>query len=467
MVGSGLRWVRRWGEERHRPRAPLTGVQLLAASFLGLIAVGTAGFLFLPGLYTGASLGIVDAVFTATSAVCVTGLIVVDTATAFTPAGQAWIALLIQLGGLGIIVYTTLIVTLLGGRVSVGTEEAVGGGAAAMAWMDTRSLVRSIVIATFIVEAIGAVALWGMWAPRFGGVGAIWPAVFQAISAFCNAGFSTFSDSLMGLRTSAPTLAVMATLIVLGGLGFLVVLDLDLWRRMGHRHRLTVHTRLVLVTTVVLLVGGTLLYAVFEWRHALASLSWPARLWNAAFMSVTARTAGFNTLDYDVLSNPSTFLTMLLMLVGGSPGSAAGGLKTTTAALLVLVLVARLRGRRGLSFAGRSVPQGTVDRAAGLALAGVTVVGVCVFVLLMLEPPAAMADRSHFMRVVFETHSAFGTVGLSMGVTPQLSTAGKVVVTFLMFLGRIGPLTLAASMAVTRARHRPRFRYAHEDVVIG
>jgi trk system potassium uptake protein TrkH len=445
----------------------LTGVQLLAASFLGLIAVGTVGLLLLPGLYTGDPLGVVDALFTATSAVCVTGLIVVDTATHFSPAGQAWIAVLIQLGGLGIVVFAALILSLLGGRASVGTEQAAGAEAAALARIDTRSLVRTIVVATFAVEAGGAVILWALWAPRFGPAAAIWPAIFHAISAFCNAGFSTFSDSLVGLRGSLPSLAVMGTLIVSGGLGFVVVWDLRTWYVRGRVHRVTLHTRLVVGSTIMLLIGGTVLYLLFEWRHALGALAWPARLWNALFMSVTARTAGFNTVDYDTLSNPSMFLTVLLMLVGGSPGSTAGGLKTTTVALLALLLVSRLRGHRRVSLGWRTIPQETVERAAGLALAGIALLGVCVFLLLMTELPAEVADRTHLARVVFEAHSAFGTVGLSMGATPQLSTAGKLIVTFLMFLGRIGPLTLAASMALSGRRRRVRFRYAHEDVVIG
>ena len=204
----------------------LGGVQLFALSFPGLIALGTAGLLFLPGLYTGARLGFVDALFTATIAVCVTGLIVVDTATYFTVWGQAWILLLVQAGGLGILTFTTLIVTALGRRGSLSMEEATAGHAAYLRHVKTDDLIRTVVTVTLLLETIGAALLWVLWQGELGGQGALWPAFFHAVSAYCNAGFSIFTDSLTGFANSSTTVLVVSALVVVGGLGFIVLEDL-------------------------------------------------------------------------------------------------------------------------------------------------------------------------------------------------------------------------------------------------
>ena len=458
-------------ELRERPWsfAALHATQLFLLSFAGLIAVGTVGFLVLPGLYTGRGLGLVDALFTATSAVCVTGLIVVDTATYFTPLGQAWIALLIQLGGLGVLTFTTLVIGLLGRRASLGATEAAGGHASALPHLDPGQLVRYVLAATLVLEAAGAVGLWWTWKGDFGATGALWPAAFHAISAFCNAGFSIFSDSLEGFAGRPSVVGIVSILVILGGLGFIVLADLwARWGRPGVR-RFSTHSRLVLVSTAVLLGGATALFLGFEVPHTLRELGWVDRLTNAWFMAVTPRTAGFNTVDYDAVSNPALFLTVLLMIVGGSPGSTAGGIKTTTLALLALAFVQRLRGREHVSLGGRTVPRETIQRAAGLTVGGLVLLGGAVLVLTMVEHAggAGATDRVDFLRLVFEAHSAFGTVGLSMGVTDTLPAAGRLVVVVLMYLGRVGPLAVASAMAVAVGRRKTEFRYAREDVVIG
>lgn len=446
----------------------LSATRLFVLSFLLLILGGTLGLLVLPGLYTGERLGLVDALFTATSAVCVTGLIVVDTATYFTPLGQAWIALLIQLGGLGILTFTTLLIRLVGGRAGLHAEEAAGGAAAVLPHLHPGALLRSVVTLTVAVEGVGALILWLLWRGGLGGTEAVWPAVFHAISAFSNAGFSIFSTSLVGFRDSPGTLFTVSALVIVGGIGFIVLEDLRARYVLRSRRRLAMHTRLVVVTTAALLAGATVLYLLFEDSYTLAPLSWPHRLTNAWFMAVTPRTAGFNTVDYDLLSNPGLFLTVLLMLVGGSPGGTAGGLKTTTVALLGLSFLARLRGERHVSAFARTVPPDTIHRAAGLAVGGLVLIGVAVFALTMTELPGHQGlDRAHFTRLVFEAHSAFGTVGLSMGVTSTLSPVGRLILVLLMFVGRVGPLAAAAAMALAGRRARVAYRYAEEDVVIG
>lgn len=446
-------------------RRGLSATQLFVMSFVGLIAVGTLGLLFLPGLYVGEGLGFIDALFTATSAVCVTGLIVVDTATYFSPLGQTWLVILIQLGGLGLLTFTTLVLMSFRERTPLEMEEAVGGHTHRLIAGAPGSVLRSVLLVTFSLEAAGALGFWLFWQGELGPIGAAWPAVFHAVSAFCNAGFSIFSDSLVGFHTSAPTLLVASLLIIVGGLGFVVIQDLRARFVTGERRRLTVHTRLVLASTAVLLIGGALLYLVFEWSGVLAGLPVGAKSLNAGFMSVTARTAGFNTVDYDALSNAALFLTVLLMLVGGSPNSTAGGFKTTTLALLGLLFVAKLRGDQAVSVAGRSVPEGTIQRAAGVVIGGTFLLGISVFLLLILESEVGATDRIDFLRLLFDAHSAFGTVGLSMGATPTLSGAGRLLISFLMFLGRVGPPTLVAAMMA--AGRRLQYRYAHEDVIVG
>ena len=448
-------------------RFTVSAVQYLTLSFLALIALGTVGFLVLPGLYVGPRLGVMDALFTATSAVCVTGLVVVDTATYFTVWGQAWIALLIQFGGLGILTVATFVILSIGGRLPLRVDESVSQQTPGRRMLDGRRVIRGVIVTTIAAEFVGAILLWFWWGPSLGWVPAAGHAAFHAISAFCNAGFSTFSTSLTGYADDQVTLTVVAALVIVGGLGFVVLVDL--WRRFGTgtERRLTLHSRLVLVATAVLVVGGAVLYGAFERGNVLADLSLADRAANALFMSVTARTAGFNTVDYDTVSDPSLVLTILLMTVGGSPGSTAGGLKTSTAALLVLLLVNRLRGRRDVTVAGRTVPPDSVNVATGLVVGGVTILALAIFLLMAIETPVEIRDRAALVRAGFEAVSSFGTVGLSMGHTGLLTTAGKVIIAGLMFLGRIGPLTLVASMTIAGRRSRRHYRHAFEDVIVG
>lgn len=446
----------------------LSPTQLLVLSFLGLILVGTAGLLVLPGLYTGPELGFVDALFTATSAVCVTGLIVVDTATYFTPLGQAWILALIQAGGLGILTFTTLALSALGRRAPLGVEEATGGHAILLGHVTHRGLVGSVVLATFTLEAAGTLGLWMAWQEGMGSGRALWNAAFHAVSAFCNAGFSIFSDSLAGFADSPPVLAVVGGLVILGGLGFIVLEDLRTRYVLRTSARLALHTKLVLTTTAGLLLAGTLLFLTFEWHNELAGHTLLDRLAGAGFMSITPRTAGFNTVEYADVTNASLFLTIVLMLVGGSPGSAAGGFKTVAIILLALLFWSRLTGERRVSAFRRTIPAETIHRAVGLVVGGLVLLGIGVFLLMVVEGLASgSADRNAFVRLVFEAHSAFGTVGLSMGATPDLSAPGRVIVTGLMFLGRLGPPVVVAAMARSLRRRGVDLRYGEEDVVLG
>lgn len=450
----------------------LSAPALFVWSFLALIGVGTAGLYLLPGLTRGPKLGLVDALFTMTSAACVTGLTVVDVSTRFTRWGQAWILLFVQLGGIGLVTLTSLIITVLGKRLSLRSEMIAGPPVEVLGVRDLRGLLGAVIRFTLGVEAIGAVVLWLAFLPRHDPLEAAWHALFHAVCAFCNAGFSTFSDSLAGHADSPAVLLTVALLVIVGGFGYLSSRELLQWWRAGGKtgpRRLSTHTFAAFNVTVVLLVGGFVLYALFEWRGVLAPLSTVDRLVNAFFLSVTARSAGFASVPFETVGNESAFLTVLLMLVGGSPGSTAGGIKTTALAVLVALAIGRMRGRRNVVLHHRSIPEGTVERTVSLALIATAVVLLSVFWLNFTETRGAdlATARASFLPLLFEASSAFFTTGLSLAVTPHLTVAGKLIVIALMFVGRVGPLTFFAALSF-RGRRTPRdVRPAREDVIIG
>lgn len=473
-VGAARRWLRdwEWVDDGREWWTRLSAPQLFVGSFALLVLAGTVGLKIVPAFYTGEPLGWVDAFFTATSAVCVTGLVVVDTATYFTPAGQAWILLLIQLGGLGMITFTTVIILALGRRLSLRHEALTRSPAEFAQRIDYRLLTRDVLRFTFAFEAAGAAVLFGAFLGEFTPGTALWHAVFHSVSAFCNAGFSTFSDSVTGFRVSPFVSSALMVLIVAGGLGFITLEELYLLqaaRRRGRAYRLSLHSRIVLVTTAALLLFGWLAYALLEWRVTLQGMPTWGRVLNALFMSVTARTAGFNTVDYAEVSAASAFLTVILMSIGGSPGSTAGGLKTTTFALIGLLAWSRFRGREIVRVAARSIPEETIQRAVGLftAVFGTVTLAILLYLVFELGAASQTSTPAAFLPHMFEAASAFNTVGLSMGITSELSTAGRWLTIVLMFVGRVGPLTFAAALALARARSVGRFRFAYEDVIVG
>lgn len=475
-------WLTTWdavAEQQGRWWRRLSPPQLFVGSFLLLILAGTCGLRWLPGLYTGPGLSWLDALFTATSAVCVTGLIVVDTATYFSPLGQAFLLLLIQLGGLGIITFTTIIILVLGRKLSL-RQEAVSAAVAEVApHIDLRTLTRNVLLFTFLLEGMGALVLFLSWAPAMGAGAALWPAIFHAVSAFCNAGFSTFGDSLMSFQAAPVTLLTIMVLIVTGGLGFLTIEELYEQRQSRRRRRrrerdplvprLSLHSRLVLATTAILVLAGWAFFTFFEWHVSFAGLPPWSRVLNGLFASVTARTAGFNTIDYGAAADGTNFMTILLMFVGGSPGSMAGGLKTTTIAVIGLLAWSRYRGYTRTSIMGRTIPEDTIQRAVGLFVVGFGVVTAAILVLTTTELGVVghLQADADFLTFMFEAVSAFNTVGLSMGATSELSPAGRLVAIFLMYVGRVGPLTFAAAIALRQREPGATFRYAYEDVVIG
>lgn len=446
----------------------ITPPQLFAGSFAFLIILGTLALKLIPGLYVGPELGWQDALFTSTSAVCVTGLVVVDTGAFFTTAGHVVLLVLIQLGGLGMLAFTSLVITILGRRLSLRAQSSLTMESRKSGpHVDVRRLALDVVRFTFVIEATGAILLIAAWAPKHGFAAVIWPAIFHSVSAFCNAGFSIYPDSLIGFNDSPVSLVIIMILVVFGGIGFVTMEEFFLRflaRKTKRIRRLSIHSRLVMVTTLVLLFGAWPLFAVIEWDQGLSGLSVGDKICNALFMSTTARTAGFNTIDYANVSDSGNFLTMLLMTVGGSPGSTAGGMKTTTFALIMLLAWSRWRSHETTTFANRTIPDETIQRAVGLTVLALGTVALGVFALATTEQYGL--HEASFLVHMFEAVSAFNTVGLSLGLTPHMSTAGRWVTIMLMFLGRVGPLTFAAALVVRRVRNS-RFRYAFEDVVVG
>ena len=443
---------------------------ILAGSFTFAILLGTL-LLSLPLAQAGDPVSVLDAFFTATSAVCVTGLTVVDTGTRFSPAGQAVVLALIQVGGLGLMTFAVFVGVVLGRKVAFTDRMVIQDSMHHTPKAGVRRLVRYVLGFTLASEAAGALLLWLRFRGQFPSGEAAWQSVFHAVSAFCNAGFGLLPDNLVRYRGDLLVNLAITALIVVGGLGFLVnmeVRDQAVLRLRGRRApMLTLHARLALTVTAALLVAGTLAFLALEWDNALRGLPPGERLLASWFQSVTPRTAGFNTVDYGRVSSDTLFFTILLMFVGASPGSTGGGIKTTTFGLLVALVVARWRGRGRATVFHRTIPHAVMDRALMLTLLAWALVSLGIGLLVFTEThgrPFGEAEP-RFVALMFEAVSAFGTVGLSTGLTPSLSPAGKLVLAALMFVGRVGPLTLV--LAVGPRQERGRFRYAEENVMVG
>ena len=449
------------------PIAKLSPAGVLTGSFALLILLGAAA-LRLPWLQGATPVSFLDCLFTSTSAVCVTGLITVDTATAWNPWGKALIAVLIQAGGLGIMTFSMAMVYLAGKKPSIRTHLALKGALGPVPGHEIGRLARDVILYTLAIESVGFLLLWPRFAREMDWLSALGAAGFHAVSAFCNAGFSTFSDNLERYPDDPLINLVIMALIVLGGLGFLVLREVRSWLGLRLRRRptqrLSLHTRTVLITTAALIVAGAVGLFLLEW------LSNGGRIWNGSpwpviFAAVTPRTAGFDTIAPAQFSNGSLLFTMLLMFVGGSPGSCAGGVKTTTLAALVALARSKLHGQAGIILGRRSLPPGQVGEATTLVLGSTLVVGLAVMFLASLGGDWVGHDRGEVLAFAFEAVSAFGTVGLSMGITYDLHPQAKVILILLMFIGRLGPLTLIYMLA---ERYSPRrFQLAEERIMLG
>jgi len=442
----GLNLKRAW---RYSPPA------ILAAGFLVLIALG-ALLLWLP-VSSHAGLAFSQALFTACSAVTVTGLVVVDTGSTLTLFGQVVVLLLIHLGGLGLMTFAALTVMTLGTRFGLRRQRLVREAMNLTSPGDMLFLVRRVALLALAAELLGTALMATVWVPEMGFRRGLWFSFFHAVSAFNNAGFGLLPNSLTHWAGQPLINLVVTGLFIAGGLGFTVLMDLHRQRRFS---TLSLHSKLTLAGTAALALGAWLLIILFEWQNpeTLGALNPGERPWAAWFTAVTPRTAGFNTLDTAGLLVPSTLLVMVLMFIGAGSNSTASGIKVSTFMVIVLATRAFLSGRQQPNAFGRTVAMDAVFRANAIVVLGLLLVTLGNFLLAVFEPELPLLD------LMFEGFSAFGTVGLSRGITDDLSLPAQGVLMVLMFTGRIGPLALAFSLARPRAR---RVRYVEEQVQVG
>ena len=429
-------------------RHKLTYTQMIVLSFFCLILTG-AVLLTLPiSSRTHEWTSFIDALFTATTASCVTGLVVVDTYTHWSVFGQLIILMLIQIGGLGVMTIIALLAVFLKRRISIGERRLLMQSAGSLQISGIVKLLKRILMGTVIVEGTGAILLAFVFCPKMGFLPGVWNAIFHSISAFCNAGidlmgkYGQFSSlSTAGLQFNVIVNLTIMALIVTGGIGFIVWTDVA-------RHKLDfkkyeLHSKIALVTTAILLVSGTILFFLFEYNKAFEGFTFGQKVLASMFQSVTPRTAGFNTIDEATLSESGKALTTVLMFIGGSPGSTAGGIKTTTFAVLILSALAAAKRYGSVTVFKRKLDDNTIVQASSILTVYIACVFTAVLIICAVEPYS-------LTQILFETVSAIGTVGLTLGITPTLCTTSKLVLILLMFTGRVGGLTLMLVLAERR-----------------
>ena len=438
----------------------LKGVQVLVLGFILVILVG-ALILTLPiSTTSGESTNFLDALFTATSAVCVTGLIVVDTGTYWNMFGQTVIMILIEIGGLGFMSFTTLIAIILGKKITLRERLILQDAMNTFNIQGLVKMVKYVLVFTVSVQFFGALLFSTQFIPEYGLGKGIFYSIFHSISAFCNAGFDILGNfsSLTSYNSNAVVILVASALIIFGGLGFTVWSELYSSKSLK---KVSLHSKMVILMTTVLVLGGTILMFLFENNNVntIAHMSFFDKIMNSFFASVTPRTAGFNSISTDGMTTAGQFLTIILMFIGGSPGSTAGGIKTTTIGILIVTIICVIQGREDAEVFKRRFSKDLVYKAFTLIFIGVSLVIVVTMLLSYTEKGAS------FIALFYETVSALGTAGLTLGLTSELSSVGKVLIMFMMYLGRVGPLTVVLS--ITRKKINSGIKYPEGKILIG
>jgi trk system potassium uptake protein len=419
----------------------------------------------------------VDALFTSASATCVTGLIVKDTSKDFSLFGQIVIIVLIQAGGLGIMTMATFFLLLFGRKVSFRDTASVDNSLGRSGFSNFRHFMFYVLLVTFTIEALGTLILFSKIVNSpvndypFGK--SLYVSAFHSISAFCNAGFSLYSDNLVRFNDDPVVVLTVAFLIIIGGIGFLVIynfLNLRFWKKDRiERGRLSLHTKVVLFGTGILLAVGFFAFLIFEWNGTMKGMPFWQKSLNSFFCSVTPRTAGYNTIDYSQMSKPGILTTMFLMFIGASPASTGGGIKTATFVVLIVTSWSMIKGTNSVSIFRRSIPARIIQETVGVILLSTMVVMIMSVALSITEQYSDFGygpdDMGSIPKIVFEVISAFGTVGLSTGITPFLSDLGKILLTLTMFIGRIGPLV--AALAIGQREIPPEVTYPEERIMVG
>lgn len=444
----------------------MTISRTICLGFLGVITIGTFLLMLPISTSSGTWNDPLVALFTTTSAVCVTGHIVVDTGTHFSFWGQLFILMLIQIGGLGYMTTTTFLILLIGYRFQLRHKIAIQEELSRPGLQDSALIIRSIIATVIIFEITGLFIMLPVFASDYGWNYGLWLSIFHSVSAWNNAGFSLFKDNLMGYRNSVAINLAITSLIIFGGIGYQVLIEAYLWvrdrfRKEPKRINLSLNFKVVTSTTLALLIGGTIAILLTELNNieTLASLSFGEKLLASWFQSVVPRTAGFNSLDYSKMTTAALFLTIGLMFIGGSPGGTAGGIKTTTLRVLTSCTRAILQGKEEVHLYDRQVAISLVLKAVGVLLGSATTVIISTMLITLTDPDV------EFIRVLFEVVSAFATVGLSTGITAGLSAAAKLILVATMYMGRVGVLLL---MTALLGDPRPsRIHYPEENLLVG
>jgi len=435
--------------------------QFLAIGFVVTIFVGTV-LLYLPFSTTSGHISFYDALFTSTSAVCVTGLIVKDTGTYFSPVGQVIIMMLFQIGGLGIMTFSTLVLLVAGKRIAIKDSITLKEDYLHTSSLRIQSLIRNIFLYTLGIEFLGTLVFYAQFHNKLAQGKALFHSLFHSISAFCNAGFCLNEDSFESFRGDIGVNLNLMVLIVLGGLGFIVLKETagSFSGLLRKKHiRFSLHAKLVLKVTFLLLLLSSALFFVLEYNHSLKDYSTGEKILSSLFQVVTPRTAGFNTMDMNALGLGAVFLLIFLMFVGASPGSTGGGVKTSTVGAVFAFLKSKVLARETVNVSFRTIPFALITKAFTVITLGICIICASIFLLFISQPGVSMKEA------VFEVFSAFGTVGLSLGLTPRLNDMGKIVIVLTMYIGRIGPLTFL--YAFSRKSAKGRYDYVEESIMIG
>jgi trk system potassium uptake protein TrkH len=436
-----------------------SGSIFLISTFLSAILIGTL-LLMLPVSSQGRAIGFENALFTSTSAVTVTGLIVVDTRHHFSFFGKMVILVLLQFGGLGFMTFSTLIILLVGKSISLTDKFRIENEFTFGQYRNITDLIKKIFLMTIGFETIGAIALFFQF-PELAFKERIFSSVFHSISAFCNAGFSIFSNSFESYQSHIGINLTLMVLIFAGGIGFLVLSEIFSKARgkIRKKSRLSLHSKLVLIISLLLIVIGFGIILVEELINTSNTLPLKDKILTALFQSVTARTAGFNTINLNIFASASVFILLILMFIGASPGSTGGGVKTSSLGMVFAYFRSRLRNRENIDLFFRNIPARTIEKSFLVIFLALALVCLAFGLLLTIEKEFKLIE------LLFETISAFGTVGLSMGITARLSLASKLIIIVTMFVGRIGPLTIL--VALSRRESKADYQYPEENIMIG
>jgi trk system potassium uptake protein TrkH len=435
-------------------------VQILVIGFALVILIG-ATLLTLPiSSNSGVSTPFVDCLFTSTSAVCVTGLITVDTGTHWSYFGKTVIVSLIQIGGLGFMAFATLISLIIGKKITLQERLVMQEAMNTFTIQGVVKMMRYVLIFTLLVEGVGALLLSIVFIPEFGFGKGLYYSIFHSISSFCNAGFDLIGNfrSITPYAESSIIVLTIGTLIVFGGLGFTVWYELFNYRK---TKKLSLHSKFVIVVTLILIIGGAILMFLFEFNNpaTMEPMSFKGKLLSSYFASVTPRTAGYNSISTTDMSPAGRFLTIILMFIGGSPGSTAGGIKTATTGLLVMTVISVIRGREDTEIYSRRISKDIIYKGLSITIISFTLVMVVSMILSITEVGTSLEY------IIYEATSAFGTVGLTLGLTTKLTTIGKLIIAFTMYCGRLGPLTIA--LALSRKDHNNTIRYPEDKILVG